>query len=108
MNFAQNRKLWEQRVEDFKSSQLTQEIWCQQNDLKVTALRYWLKKIREESISQNEPWVKLEPAFQKTDSTAVLTKASLTIHIGSYRVEVADGFCHHTLKDLVSTLSKLC
>ncbi|SET81466.1 hypothetical protein SAMN05660297_03592 [Natronincola peptidivorans] len=28
MNYAKNRELWEQRVDDFKRSCLTQDVWC--------------------------------------------------------------------------------
>lgn len=108
MNYAKNRELWEQRVENFTSSKLTQEVWCEENDVKVTALRYWLKKLRDEAADQENSWVRLAPITQNTESPTQLSKSLLTIHIGYCRIEVSEGFCPGALKDVAKTLSELC
>ena len=55
MNYSENRKVWEERIERYSISGLTQELWCEQENVKVTALRYWLRKLREENGNQEAP-----------------------------------------------------
>lgn len=64
MNYHENEELWLQRVEDFQANGLTQMSWCQKHDIKITALRYCLRKLREEESTGNTPeWVQLKVAL---------------------------------------------
>ncbi len=40
---AELRKVWEARVAEFRASGLSMSKWCEQHDLKLNQLRYWLK-----------------------------------------------------------------
>ncbi len=37
----------QQAVEDFKSSGKSQRVWCKENGIKRSTLRYWLKRLDE-------------------------------------------------------------
>lgn len=106
MNYSENRKVWEERVERYSVSGLTQELWCEQESVKVTALRYWLRKLREENGNQEAPWVKLEPVL--SEKTKVIATNGVTLRIGSFSLEVADGFSPDILKDVVRALNEIC
>lgn len=105
MNFQANREQWLQRAEDFHASGLTQTSWCQQQNVKISTLRYWLKKLKEEATSSNTPeWVELEVTKKTLDSS----DTSIKIHVGPYRVEISEGFAPSALLDVLKTLSVLC
>lgn len=105
LNFQVNKEQWLQRIEEFHSSGLTQVSWCQQQNVKISTLRYWLKKLREEEASGNTPeWVEL----QVTERVMNSSDASIKIHVGPYRVEISEGFAPSALLDVLKTLSVLC
>lgn len=43
-----NEQIWKLRIQEYQASGLTQLQWCDKEDIKVSALRYWLRKLREE------------------------------------------------------------
>jgi len=106
LNYSENRKVWEERIERYSISGLTQELWCEQENVKVTALRYWLRKLREENGNQEAPWVKLETVLP--EKTKVVATKGVTLRIGSFSLEVTDGFSPDVLKDVVRALNEIC
>jgi len=105
LNYHENRELWLQRVEGFKNSGLTQINWCEQQNIRVSALRYWLRKLKDEESSPGiQEWVQLEVPHKNTDSS----DTSIKIHVGSVWIEVREGFSRTALLDVVQTLSTLC
>jgi hypothetical protein len=51
------RKVWEQRIADYRKSGQTQANWCKENQLSIHQFKYWLRKI-EKSDAQIAEWVK--------------------------------------------------
>ena len=49
MKLNENREIWISGVKDFRTSNLTQKAWCEKNNFKVSALRYWLRNLEEAS-----------------------------------------------------------
>jgi len=45
MKLDDNREIWGGRIDDFRSSGLTQKTWCEKNDVKISTLRYWIRKL---------------------------------------------------------------
>lgn len=45
MSLNGNREIWISRIDDFRSSNLTQKSWCEKNDVKISTLRYWIRKL---------------------------------------------------------------
>ena len=49
MTNAKRRRLWRDRVSDYRASDLTVRAWCEKNWVTENRLRYWLARIDEES-----------------------------------------------------------
>ena len=39
------RKVWEQRIADYRKSGQTQVNWCKENQWSIHQFKYWLRKI---------------------------------------------------------------
>lgn len=98
---------WEHRVAEFKASGLSQSKWCRENDLSLHKLRYWLKKLDNNSSSScQEPspkWisVSMEEINQESNET-------LGIKIGEVVIEVKQGFNPSFLAEVIRTLKTIC
>jgi len=42
-----------QQVSDYRSSGKTAAVWCAENNMKVSTLRYWLNKFKNEAKADN-------------------------------------------------------
>jgi hypothetical protein len=42
------RELWQQRIQDWKASGLSQKAWCQREQLPLSSLGYWRRRLRAE------------------------------------------------------------
>jgi len=57
---ASNLQVWKLRISGFNESGLTQEKWCEENGIKLSALRYWIKKLRYDEMTNNTPeWLRV-------------------------------------------------
>lgn len=104
MSKTELQEEWERRVDIFLESGQTQTKWCEDNDLGVHQLKYWLKKLgkskpRSQSTTQWLP-VALEKPTQDNNET-------LLIKIGETSIEVKPGFNSTFLADVVRTLTSL-
>lgn len=106
MKSKDNRDLWISRVEDFRSSQLTQVAWCEQNDVKVGALRYWIGKLsREESDGKSDS--ELSRFEFASVSIAQESPSAFTLEVSDVKLLVADDFDEQLLLKIIKTLRKL-
>ena len=65
------RDVWEPRVRAYRNSGMTQKQWCAENDIKVRALAYWIKKLRNEETECDSPeWLRINA--QDTSSIAAI------------------------------------
>ena len=51
-------ELWKERLEDQHSSGLTQKEWCAKNDLSISTLRYWIRRIKNQELNPHEDTIK--------------------------------------------------
>jgi len=105
LTFKENRELWLQRVEDFHASGLTQAQWCQKQEVSVNTLRYWLRKLKDESTDATPEWIQLNVTDKRVNSA---TDASIKVHIGSFQIDICQGFEQSILLDVIKTLMVLC
>ncbi|MFS0614221.1 IS66 family insertion sequence element accessory protein TnpA [Lederbergia ruris] len=56
---VERRKMWEERIAAFRESGQTQTSWCEENEINIHQLRYWLRKFRTEVLfeSSSPYWV---------------------------------------------------
>ncbi len=52
------RQLWQQRIEQWQQSQLSQKQWCEQQQIKIATFNYWRKKFRTDKMTSPSATVK--------------------------------------------------
>lgn len=99
-------KLWSNRIRDFQESGLTRKEWCYQNQLPLSTLSYWIRKLnpdRSESGEQQEPVFARLP-FESELSKTSCDHAPVTFFLNSIRIEISAGCPAELLSSLVSIL----
>ena len=90
--------LWEHRMAAYKASGQSARRWCDENEVNVTQLYYWLKK---ENAPAEHVWLPVEIKEPGTDRT-------INVRVGEVTVEVKPGFDPDLLLRVVKTLGALC
>jgi hypothetical protein len=102
---AQRRRYWQEHVERWHSSGMTQKDYCRKNRLKWSAFYYWRKRLQELSAPVSLVQVSLAAGRASKD---VHGFHGLVLLIGThYRVQIGDEFSPATLARLVHTLVQL-
>lgn len=67
-----NRQQWLFRLEQYRSSGMTQEEWCRENGISRSSLRYWLKREKTDPANCTQ-WLKVtvdnNPSVGKINET---------------------------------------
>lgn len=104
---SEYRKQWEERVAEYRSSELSVTEWCKEHNLKPHQLRAWLRKFKsaENSVGlATSKWVAVEISSPGTFSST----NGLLVRVGHAVVEVKPGFNPALLTEVVRTLSTVC
>jgi hypothetical protein len=107
MSRTSKKEFWQSNINEYRSSGLTAENWCQTHNLSVSTLRYWITKIKKESLFQD---VDITPAFAKVDikelsSFSLGGSSPVTIRLGSLEISVSNH-CHpELLSNLIDILT---
>jgi transposase-like protein len=106
MKLKENREIWINRVKDYRASSLTQKAWCEKNGVKVSALRYWLRTLREEAkvAADNSPSSDYEFAVV---SIAQDTSPAVILEIQDVKLSITNDYDEILLLKLIKTLKKL-
>lgn len=95
------QQLWDERIETFLASGLSQRAWCQEQGLPEHQLRYRLNKYKSKmALPVASRWVSME--------TSTPTSAGISLRIGDVIVEVKRGYDQQVLVDIVQTLMSVC
>lgn len=110
MDYQANRTIWEERVAAFRSTKMEQKLWCEENDLSVSTLRYWLRKVRSEESCEKKPdWLSVNLSGAEMEEKTIGVAARLaTVKIGPFAVDVSDHFDPIGLARLLKALIPLC
>ena len=100
MSNKQKQELWNERIQDFLASGLSQRAWCEEQGLRVGQLGYWLRKSKTEANSSNVRWLSLD--------TITPPGTGISLRIGSVSLDVARGFDQEVLADVVRSLIAVC
>ena len=96
------RSQWQEHMERWQSSGLTQAEYCDRNGVKLSTFRYWRKRL----ASPDTPVTLVPVGFGRDGSAS--SAQELTLVLGDrYKVEVGDNFNSSTLARLVDTLARL-
>ncbi len=96
------QELWVHRINNYRASGLTAQVWCQQNSYSVSTLRYWISTLKKKYLREKDS----EPMFAEVPiytSGPLIGAAPVTIHMGTIRIEILDS-CH---PDLLSSLIEI-
>ena len=69
---------WKTVIAEYQSSALTQKAFCQQRNIKIHTLHYWLKKLRESQDSE-EAFIPFQTTESKSESCIQIGHARLTL-----------------------------
>ena len=99
-------KLWSNRIRDFRESGLTRKEWCYQNQIPLSTLSYWIRKLdpaRSESGEQQGTVFARLPSENEL-FIASCNHAPVTFFLISIRIEIAAECPAQLLASLVSIL----
>ena len=105
----EERELWLERINSYKSSGLTAAQWCEHNDIPIHKLRYRIAYFNKENSqkSKKPQWVSVVTPKSDKEKIPDKTKSTpLKVTIGKSTIEVSSGFDPDTFKKVVGILSK--
>lgn len=105
----EGRKLWTERIEDYRSSGLTAAKWADNKGIAIHKLRYYINKFnnekKQESNQENKvlQWASIVPVapiveFKSNDPLRVI--------IGKATIEVTPEFDKDTFESVIRILSQ--
>ena len=100
MSNKQKQELWNERIQEFRASGLSQKAWCEKQGLQIGQLGYWLRKSKTEANRSNGRWLTL--------STIAPSGSGISLRIGSMVLEIERGFDQEVLADVVHSLMTVC
>ncbi|MGB4440474.1 MAG: hypothetical protein WBJ13_14920 [Sedimentibacter sp.] len=107
MTKDERRSLWSEKINNYRSSNMTAIDWCNKNNVSIHSLKSWITKLNKE---QNPPksneteWLAVDLA----KSNNITSTSSIIIKIGSCSVEVTKDFDKLVFTDVVQVLTSLC
>ena len=57
MSKEEKSSLWSQRIREFRSSGQTCKDWCEEHQLPVSTMTYWIRKLKKEEISKKHNYL---------------------------------------------------
>ena len=102
---AEKRRFWEQQIQQWKDSGLTQIEFCRLHNLKAHQLTYWKKRFDRTQAPVSVVELQWSPALQSSSGpNASHLRLILNEH---YRIDIERGFDPLTLQQLVLALRQL-
>lgn len=105
----EDRKLWEDRIADYRSSGLTAVQWAEDRGVAVHRLRYYIHKFNKEKkleLNQESKEVQWTSVVSKNPKTEGNFKGPLKVTIGHATIEVNSDFDEDTFESIVRILSQ--
>lgn len=98
---SENRMLWMSRVSAYRESGMSARAWCQENNIPLTALRYWLRKTNNDQTVSKDTQEFVQFLSSSVESTSFVPA---TIRFGMISIEISDS-CHpDTIKNIIDAL----
>ena len=97
MSKEELRRVWSERVAEYRASGLTGKAWCELRGLKQHQLWYWVK--RENEAGGGERW--LEVSLTEVEP-------GLCLKVAHVSIEIRQGFDPDLLLAAVRALAPLC
>ena len=101
---TQKYRYWQEHLERWRQSDLSQAEYCRQNGLKPRRWNYWKRNLARRS----NPDVSFVPVQLSSSLPVPVTRSNLSLFTSNgYKVEVGIGFDPTTLKQLILTVQSL-
>lgn len=99
------QEIWNNRISAYKSSGLTQNVFCKEQRISRRQLNYWLQKdaAREIEPERTTQWLPVKLNNEGLN----YNDGSLNIKIGIATIEVKPGFNQKFLLDVLNTVRSL-
>lgn len=97
---------WERRIALFKASGMTQAKWCENQNVSIHKLKYWLYKIERQEKSGDEKtnWI----SMMVEDELPNVPSETIQIKINQATIEVRPDFNPTFLAEVVKVLKTTC
>ena len=105
MKLEENREIWIKRVEEFKASNLSQVAWSKENGIKVSGLRYWLRKLNGSATLAKESLPVVE--FAEVSITGDRIFSPIEIEINNIKLSITNNYDEVLLLELINSLRKI-
>ena len=101
--YSNNKQnLWKSRIEQYRTSGLSAKEWCNENQVSIHAMKYWITKLNKNSNDESKS---LPPVFVAVPSKPdTYSKSTILINLGDISVEISDGCNLDLLSDLMGIL----
>lgn len=111
-----NQERWKQHIIDCQSSGLTVQDYCQQQGICRSSFYKWQRVLRLDACKvPGEQLTQDDYTLVKVDYPAAIASpavpkqpTSISVSLGSAKVEIPQGADPATIKIVLNTLSKLC
>ena len=110
MNQDENKLLWMQRINVYRSSGLSAKKWCEANQINFHALGYWTRKLKKENASavDSNQWVSVEITDSEKELSKLNSSSTIKVQLGLAIIEIEPDFDTVTFKNVARILSELC
>jgi len=105
LKLDENKEIWLKRVEEYRSSGLSQKTWCEENGVKATSLRYWIMKLNK---SQSVTKLNDSPVeFASVSITEEESFPSVVLEIKDIKLSITNNYDEILLLKVINTLRKI-
>lgn len=104
----EDRELWTDRINDYRTSGLTAVKWADENNISVHRLRYYINKFNKENkqkLNQKPHEIKWASVVPETPVLENKHSGLLKVTVGKATIEVFPGFDENTFKSIVRILT---
>ena len=95
---------WQHHIVQCRQSGISQQHYCQRNNLALSTFGYWKRKISRKPDDKIHFYPLVLPDDSVRSTTGGLT---LQLKDERFRIEIAESFSPATLKKLITTLEQL-
>ena len=102
MDSQERRRIWEQKISEYRSSGVSAAVWCEQNNIKISTLRYWISRLNKEKRETTSiQWISMDDALAMHEASDT---TSIVIKIGKASVHVSPSFSENALSRVLKVL----
>ncbi len=109
MTNEEKRVLRMKQVKDYKASGLSLNQWCQQNNIKPSAIRYWVELDNKSSSSFSQESSNSVKWFQvKGVDLGGYQSSKISLSLGSVSINIEDDFDPGMLRKVIIAIKDIC